>query len=451
MRVSTVSAETEVAAWADPETARAFERLIAEEPPPARAFDASGLVRLSQVAPERVDWLWPGRIPFGKLTVLEGDPKGGKSTLALDIAARLSTGAPMPDGHRLAGPAVTVVMSAEDGLADTIRPRLDAAHADVTRVFAWDHELVTDDDGVQTGIRPPSLPRDVARLVNIVEELDARLVIVDVLNAFLGADVDGHRDQDIRRALTPLKMAAEQTGAAIMAIRHLNKGSGPAIYRGGGSIGIAGAARSILVAAVDPEDETGERRVLAVTGANLAAPAPSLAYRLTSDDERGCARIDWLGVSGHTSATLLAQPVGDDDRTAVGEAEAFLRDLLGGGPVAAKEVERGARDAGVQSRTLRRAKERMGVRSLKVGFGSSWAWSLPAEDDHGVSQGGQTPELGHLGHLRSDQGFSGSKGGHSPKGGQGAGFGHLRQIETFDDGTPVPDASLFADDDDEEF
>ena len=177
--------------------------------------------------------------------------------------------------------------------------------------------------------------------------------------------------------MTALKLCAKQTGCAIVAIRHLNTESVPAVYRGGGSIGITGPARSVLVAA-DPGDETGTRRVLAVTAANLAAPAPSLSYSLVSDEKHGCAQVEWRGVSEHTSTTLLASPVSDEDRSAVSEAEEFLLDALASGPVAAKEIERFAREAGVQPRTLRRSKDRIRAKSVKLGFGSSWSWVLPS-------------------------------------------------------------------------
>lgn len=364
-----------------------------------------GIVFLSDVQPERVDWLWPGRIPRGKLTVLEGDPKTGKSTLATDIAARVSTGTPFADGARVPSPGFVVLMSAEDGLADTIRPRLDAADADTSKVIAWESVPVINDEGVASGIRSPSIPRDLEALESIIVKNGAILVVIDVLSAYLGSDIDGHRDQDIRRALMPLAKLAERTDAAILVLRHLNKSSGgSAIYRGGGSIGIAAAARSILLAAADPLDETGNRRVLAVTASNLSAPVPALAYHLESSEEHGCARVVWDGVSEHTSTSLLAVQVGDEERSAVDEACDFLRDVLQSGPVTAQDVEKAARDAGIQPRTLRRAKERLKVKSVKAGMGSSWSWTLPVggDDQGGHIEGGRSPRGGHLGHLPTE-------------------------------------------------
>ena len=163
------------------------------------------VVRLSDVELEVVDFLWPGRIARGKLNIVEGDPKTGKSTLVLDLVARVTTGSPMPDGTPLVGPVAVVLMTAEDGLADTVRPRLDVAHADCSLVIAWEAVPVCNDDENQISVRPSSLPRDLEVLEELIVEHEAALVVIDVLNAYLGSDVDGHRDQDVRRALMPLQ------------------------------------------------------------------------------------------------------------------------------------------------------------------------------------------------------------------------------------------------------
>jgi hypothetical protein len=341
-----------------------------------------GVVCLADVAPERVDWLWPGRIPRGKLVILEGDPKVGKSTLALDLAARVTTGSPMPDGARLPGPGTVIVMTAEDGLADTVRPRLDAAGADPTRVHAWESVPVLDDAGNPTGIRPPSIPQDLDALERLIVRHRAVLVVVDVLSAYLGAGVDGHRDQDVRRALMPLAKLAERTGAAIVVIRHLNKSGGShAMYRGGGSIGIAGAARSILLCAPDPDDESGTRRVLAVTGCNIAAPVPALAYHLAPAAEHDCARVIWDGTSQHTSETLLAAPVDDDERSDRDAVAEVIGEVLAGGPCPREDVIRAIRGAGltVSEKTFQRTCRALGVERRRNGFGSGaiFMFSLP--------------------------------------------------------------------------
>ncbi|MDQ6849430.1 MAG: AAA family ATPase, partial [Actinomycetota bacterium] len=165
--------------------------------------DAPGVVRLADVQPERVSWLWPGRLPLGKLVVIDGDPSTGKSTLMLDLAARITTNTPFPDGTRPGdGPAGAgvLLLSAEDGLADTIAPRLIAAGADLEWVHALTEVPVRDQDGI-TKMVPPSLPRDIPVIRRIVEDESVSLVIVDVLMAYLNGKVDSHRDQDVRGVL----------------------------------------------------------------------------------------------------------------------------------------------------------------------------------------------------------------------------------------------------------
>ncbi len=312
---------------------------------PFRATDELGVTRLSEVEPQQVTWIWPGRLPAGKLVVLDGDPGTGKSTLMMDLAARLSTASPMPDGYRPTVATNVVLLSAEDAADDTIRPRLDAAGGDPARVVIFDgvwkpRDEERADDMV---MRPPSLPIDLDRLETLVRTEKAGLVAVDVLNAFLSAKVDGHRDQDIRTALMPLARLAEATGACVAVLRHLNKsGGGNPLYRGGGSIGIIAAARVGLLAAPDPDDES--RRILAVSKSNLAAPAPALAYRLVGSPEHCCARVQWDGPTDHRAADLLTirQP---DDEDGV-DASDVLVGILSDGPRWVKEVLDEAATAG---------------------------------------------------------------------------------------------------------
>jgi hypothetical protein len=360
------------------------------------------VVRFADVTPERVDWLWPARIPLGKLTILDGDPGLGKSTISVDLAARVSTGRPMPGETEGREPAGVILMSAEDGLADTIRPRLDAAGADVARVVALVGIVAL--DGTE---RLPALPADLARLETTIVENGAALVVVDVLMAYLSADINAHRDQDVRGALAQLAAVAERTGAAILVLRHLNKSTGgPAVYRGGGSIGIVGAARSALVVGRDPDDE--DRYVLAVTKANLAPLAPSLAYRIVNCD--GSGSIEWTGTTTHTAGQLLAirSAESEDDHGALGEAEAILSTILADGPVPSKLVQREAREAGIADRTLRRAADALGVMRRKVGkpgeAGQRWEWSLPegVQETPKVSNPAGWSTSPDVGHLRAE-------------------------------------------------
>lgn len=247
-------------------------------------------VRMLDVQPEPVRWLWSGRVPEGKITVLDGDPGLGKSTMVFDLAARLSAGRPMPgEGYGVQGHVV--IWSVEDGLADTIRPRLEAAGADLSRITAITEIL--------------SLPEDLPRLFALITATKARLFILDPLMAALSSGVKSNNDQDIRRTLAQLQDLGQRTGCAILIIRHLNKGEGPAMYRGGGSIGIIGAARSGLVVGKDPRmPET--RRILARTKCNLAPPVPALCYSFL---QRGdVAIVHWEGECDITADELLSRP-----------------------------------------------------------------------------------------------------------------------------------------------
>lgn len=317
-------------------------------------------VRLSRVTARPVTWLWPGRIPRGKLTVLDGDPGLGKSTITLDLAARVSRGLPMPDGAP-GCPGGVVLAGAEDDLADTIRPRLDAAGGDCERIAALPVERWND-------------VTDTVTLHKAIEQVSAVLVVIDPLMAYMPSQANSWRDQDVRRVLSPLAALAAKTGAAIVLVRHLNKmAGGTPLYRGGGFIGIIGAARAGLLVARDPDD--GERRVLAVTKSNLAREAPSVGYRTI--ERGGAVCIEWLGESAHQAAALLGQPASAEERTAVTEASDWLRARLESCAVAARDIRREARDAGIPERTLERAKAALAIRSGKCGFGDGWRWELP--------------------------------------------------------------------------
>jgi RecA-family ATPase len=206
---------------------------------------------LSSVEPEEVSWLWPSWLALGKLALVDGDPGLGKSATTLDLAARVSAGKAFPDGSPCE-PGGVVLLTAEDGLADTIRPRLDAAGADTSKILSL--ATVTDENGHE---RLLSIPEDLGLLEKGIRRVEARLVVVDPLMAFLSGETNSHRDQDVRRALAPLARLAERTGACVLVIRHLNKAAANnPLYRGGGSIGIIGAARMAFVVGKDPKTRT---------------------------------------------------------------------------------------------------------------------------------------------------------------------------------------------------
>lgn len=347
-------------------------------------------IRLDTVVPEAVSWLWPGRIPFGMLTVLDGDPSLGKSTLSLDIAARLSRGLPMPGCSEANEPAGVVLLSAEDDLAVTVRPRLDAAGADCSRILA----LPIIGEGEES--RPPSIPEDLDALTLAVAQVDARLVVLDPLMAILSPNVDAHKDQSIRRALHLLSVFAGDTGAAVLIVRHLNKqAGGNPLYRGGGSIGIVGAARSGLLVGRDPDDPT--RRVLASTKSNLAPEQPSLAWHLESAGD--VSRVVWDGISGHDAGDLLAEQ--DSSPSALDEAREVIAEVLADGPLPAMEARRAIKERGVADRTMWRARKLAGVVARKDGMKGGWLWELPSDAE--TAKTTDTLFIGGLGTLRDSR------------------------------------------------
>lgn len=323
---------------------------------------------LSDVEPEKVEWLWDRRIPLGKITVLDGDPGNGKSALSMDLAARLSVGRTFPDGQPCEA-AGSIIMNAEDGMGDTIRPRLDAAGGDPSLVLS----LATISVGDEGDERHLTIPDDIPIIQQHVEHMGAKLVIIDPLMAFLSGGSDAHKDQDVRRALAPLKRMAEKTGAAVLLVRHLNKAQGGnALYRGGGSIGIIGAARSGLLVGEHPEEDG--LRVLAGQKSNLSPPPDSLAYRIVTA-ANGHARVEYVGRTEARADALLRAPGDHEQRSALREAMEFLRGELKDGPVAANAIKERAGKNGISDATLRRAKADLRVDSRKQSDGG-WIWQL---------------------------------------------------------------------------
>ena len=340
-------------------------------------------IRLEDVKAEPVRWLWPGYLPLGKLVILDGDPGLGKSVLSLDLAARVTTGRAMPDGQDGTSGGV-VILSAEDAPGDTIRPRLDAAGADPTRV-----RILRAVRG-REGEHSPEIvePADLAGIERAVRECDARLLIFDPLTAFLGGRVNANYDQDVRRALGPLTEMAQRAGVTIIAIRHLNKSQGiSAIYRGGGSIGITGASRAAFMVGKDPSDP--QSRVFANVKANLSRLSGSLGFRVETAPS-GVPCIRWTGASSVSANDRVQPEPSAPARPRRDEAQAFLLEVLANGPALATEVLEGAEARGIRRKTLDRAKKELGVRvgkpkGVKDG---PWEWHLPER--------GHSPGNGHL-------------------------------------------------------
>jgi hypothetical protein len=365
----------------------------------------ANVVTLSDVHPETLQWLWKNRIPLGKLTMIDGDPGLGKSHLTMDMAARVSTGTPFYGGDARE-PAGVILLSAEDGLEDTIQPRLVAAGADLSRIHAFKDVVGPKEDEA-----PPSFPKDADLLRDEIEDRQARLVVIDPLMAYLGGSVNSFSDQEVRRALAPLTRVAQETRCAIVMVRHLNKKTdAPALYRGGGSIGIIGAARAGFILAEDPEDS--ECRVLASTKSNLARLAPSLRFRLV-ESAPGKSHIEWVGECAHSPEDLLADSSDQRDEGLLPQLRDWLASVLREGPQPVQDIlaRQQANNIPGSRRTLERAKKALGVLSQREGYQGRVVWLLPScspasappdgEDGENVPSGeyGEFSACGHTRHA----------------------------------------------------
>jgi AAA domain len=320
------------------------------------------------------DWLWPERIPMNAITVLAGDPGLGKSLLTIGLVAKLSR----DELGRQQGNAL--MLTAEDSLAQTVRPRLEAAQADIRRVhFGWMNR-----GGLET---PILLPDDIQGLRRLVLEHEARLVVVDPLMAHLGGTINSWKDQMIRHALAPLHSLADDTGVAVLVVAHLNKGQGSdPLHRLGGSIGIPAAARSVLLLGRDPDNPDGNRRILAHAKSNVGPLAPSLLFTVDgvtlSSSGVETARISDLGHSPHRAEDLLS--IERRERGAeLAKAVAFLEEALHEGPKLARDLTETAERAGISPTTLKRARQKLDVESTKLDFDRGWGWSLPTAESGG--------------------------------------------------------------------
>ena len=260
---------------------------------------------LSEIKTQHITWLWENRIPQGKITLLEGDPGMGKSLLAIDIAAHVSTGRPMP-GDSTGKIGSVILIAPEDGAADTIKPRVAAAGGDSSRIHLLNTaECLNDNDIKKLKLyqKPFSLAQNLFELEQAIIQTQAVLVVLDPLTAVLGHNIDSSRDQGIREIFTPLALLAESTNCAFLVVRHLKKGSSDnLLYRGAGSIGIIAAARTCLTIFYDPADE--KKRVLAVTKSNLAEPPKNLSYQVVTNQSI-TPHIQWLGEINLDISTLI--------------------------------------------------------------------------------------------------------------------------------------------------
>ena len=324
-----------------------FKSIVLKEPSKPETVK---IIRMSDVELTPVDWLWKPYLPFGKLSVLQGNPGEGKTYFAMHLAAACTNGKLLPNMERME-PFNVIYQTAEDGLGDTVKPRLIEAGADLDRV------LVIDDSEVQLTLSDE-------RIEKAIIENNARLVIIDPIQAYLGADVDMNRANEVRPIFMRLGQVAQRTGCAILLIGHLNKAAGmQSLQRGLGSIDIAAAVRSVMFIGKLKHDPT--MRILTHEKSSLAPPGASLAFSL--GDEGG---FRWVGEYDITADEMLSG-IEPQRETKTQQAKDLICTLLAGGKrVYSEDIDKVALERGIPGRTVRDAKRELGdALKSKIGEG----------------------------------------------------------------------------------
>lgn len=310
------------------------------------------IINMADVESKKVEFLWYPYIPLGKITIIQGDPGEGKTTAVLQLTALLTKGEKLPEDEQEREPINVIYQTAEDGLADTVKPRLEAAGADCSKVLVIDES-------------EQGLCMSDERIEQAIKETGAKLVILDPIQAYLGANVDMHRANEIRPVMKRLGDIAEKYSCAIILIGHMNKASGSkSTYRGLGSIDFQATARSVLIVGRIKDDPTC--RVIAHDKSSLAPEGDSIAFRL--DKENGFA---WEGVIDISVDDLLS---GDQKVTKLTSAKEFLAKYLADGPKPSTEIFEAAEADGIKKRTLFTAKEELNVTATKTG--DKWYWGF---------------------------------------------------------------------------
>ncbi|MGE0469630.1 MAG: AAA family ATPase [Nitrospira sp.] len=338
--------------------------------------------RVSDIQAKPIYWLWRGRFARGKVSMIAGNPGLGKSQVTASMAAIVSTGGRWPVDGTLCELGNVVILSAEDDPSDTLRPRLEAAGANLSRVFILD--AVT--DGTVTNgnenRRGFNLKSDLSQLGAMLEEIGgAALIVIDPITAYLGT-TDSHKNAEIRALLSPLVELAANHEAAVVCVSHFNKNSsGEVLMRVTGSLAFVAAARAAFVVTKDLEQDA--RRLFLPLKNNLGNDQTGLAFTVEPiqlESPQGpieTSRVIWQSETVTTTAQeAMAQQDTGEERGDLDDARGFLRELLAKGPLPTKQIQKDAEGAGYAWRTIQRAKKLLGVTAKKEGMKEGWSWSL---------------------------------------------------------------------------
>jgi hypothetical protein len=337
----------------------------------------------TEVEARPINWLWPGRIARGKVCMLAGNPGLGKSQITASMAAIVTRGGTWPVDRTTCKSGAVIFLSAEDDPADTIRPRLEAAGADISRCFTLDAITDLHPSSGASVRRSFNLKTDLDRLADLLREVpEPAMVVVDPISAYLGS-ADSHNNAEIRALLAPLNDLAAEHSVAIVAVSHLNKGGGSeALLRVTGSLAFVAAARSAYVVAIDKDEP--DRRLLLPLKNNVGPDRGGLAFRIQPAEVASHAgaiessRVMWDSAAVSITADEAMTPQLDsEERSDLEDAKGFLRDFLSTGPMPSKRVRVEAEGAGHSWATIRRAQKALGVEAAKEGMTGPWLWRLP--------------------------------------------------------------------------
>jgi hypothetical protein len=323
---------------------------------------------LSDIEPQQVRWMWHPILPQGKLVLLQGHPGLGKSFVTLDVAARLSTGRAMPGAKdALMPPSDVLVIASEDGVADTMKPRIMAAGGDDSRIHVVTEIRAGNSD------RATMFSLDVAfRIlrVQLTKSPDIKLVIIDPISEVLGSK-DGNSNQDMRSLLAPMASFADEAQVTFLLVNHLNKGEGPRIQRGMGSMGLPAVCRCVCEIVRDPDDPAA--RHLQMVKNNLAEDCRRIRFGLEPGEV--AAKVVWDSEFSTGVPEIIEEAV----PSKLEQAERFLGQTLAAGPGLASKITEEATELGISTRTMERAKKTLGVRVVKRS--ERWCWMLPGSSD----------------------------------------------------------------------